>query len=422
MTKQQYLLAAMLSDPEICDYCVDNLRISDFPDDIERDIFSAAKTIRFNGQAFDFVNLDIYLDGPTDEEKELQKKAGDVLSSWVSGILPNIVNRPHDWKVYARELIKARHDSNLWKDIEKAKTASDPIGEIKKAIEKASKSSADLEEEVQDSDSSDDVLNIMKEYLSQDGIDTGFHDLDASLNGGFSPGRMYIIGARPAVGKSSLMLQLAIHAASRGNVVVYYSYEMNKAEIYQRAIALCMGIPSQDLPRNLTPGSVRFFDSLKSKFFVYDKADLDVDGIATYSKKIREKTGRLDMIFVDYLQIVPESKGTRNRLRYEAVGEISQKLKRFCLQEMVAVIAAAQLSRQTVAREEPILSDLKESGNLEQDCDCCLLLSRTDELAKIQIAKNRSGPCGTLTLRFVPSLTKFVEDKSLLVNDKERLQ
>lgn len=414
MTKQQYLLAAMFSDPDVCDYCVDNLRSSDFPDDIERNIFCAAKELRFNGQAFDPVSLNIFLDGPSDEEKELQKKAGDAICNWVSEILPNISTNPHGWKAYARELIKARHERELWKDIEKAKTSPDPISEIRKALDKASKTVADLADEVQDSDSADDVLSIMQDYLSHDGIGTGFHDLDASLNGGFSPGRMYIIGARPAVGKSSLMLQLAIHAASRGNVVVYYSYEMSKAEIYQRAIALCMGIPSQDLSRKLTTESVRFFDSLKSKLFVYDKADLDVDGIASYSRKIREKTGRLDMIFVDYLQIVPESKGNRNRLRYEAVGEVSQKLKRFCLQEKVAVIAAAQLSRQTIAREEPILSDLKESGNLEQDCDCCLLLSRTDELAKIQIAKNRSGPCGTLTLRFVPSLTLFIEDKSFL--------
>ena len=261
------------------------------------------------------------------------------------------------------------------------------------------------------------------------GVSTGYPGIDACLQG-LRPGQMVVIGARPGVGKTSFALNLAVNAAAAGASVAFFSLEMSKTEIAQRLLSAQAKIPLSAI-RGAKIKDDQWGTILDA---TRDLSQLDIlidDTPGTTVTEIRAKARRMlkdkpkGMVMVDYLQLLsPPYGGHRADSRATEVSEMSRGIKIMAKDLEVPVIALSQLNRQVTDRkgQRPQLSDLRESGSIEQDADIVILLDRsmTEEEAarddrpdmnvtEFIIAKNRSGPLNIVPLMFLPGSTKFVE-------------
>ncbi len=258
------------------------------------------------------------------------------------------------------------------------------------------------------------------------GIPTGYPDLD-KLTGGMNRGDLIIVAARPGVGKSSLMLNLAYNAAYRHRQrVAVFSLEMGVEQMVQRFIASETGIDSQRLRigdlrddewGNMTKISMQMADLM---LFMDDTPSLTPLDLRVKSRRIYQEHG-LDLIVVDYLQLMTsENSNARGGMdnRVQEISHISRNLKQIARELKVPLIAGSQLSRLVEQRSDkrPMLSDLRESGSIEQDADIVTFIYRdemynpdTDQknIAEISVQKNRNGPTGKLNLFFDKRLTSF---------------
>lgn len=255
------------------------------------------------------------------------------------------------------------------------------------------------------------------------GLPTGFIDLDKLL-GGLQRSDLLIIAGRPGMGKTSFGLSIALNAALKHKAVVaFFTLEMSGEQLVQRMVSSETGIDS----RRLMVGDIH---DLEWERFVKASGDLSEtlifidDTPAPTPLEIRSKCRRLaaeyelDLVIIDYLQLM--SGGVRSENRQQEISYISRSLKGLARELHVPVIALSQLSRAVEARQDkrPILSDLRESGSIEQDADIVMFIYRDevyDELtdrrniADIIVAKHRNGPTGQVALRFAKEQTKFMD-------------
>lgn len=264
------------------------------------------------------------------------------------------------------------------------------------------------------------------------GTPSGFTDLDA-ITGGFQPGNLIIIAARPAMGKSALVCNIAENAAVKHSVpVALFSLEMAEAELAQRFVASQTPIKGEELRRGRVPES-RWPKILKATqrlaaapLWIDDSSDVGLLEIRAKARRLHsQREGGLGLIIVDYLQLMRTE--SRYDSRVTAVGELSRGLKILARELEVPVIAISQLSRAVEQRpdKKPMLSDLRESGNLEQDSDLVIFLYRDEYYnedserigeADLMIAKHRNGALGTVTLTFqkdYPKFMNFASERSL---------
>ena len=261
------------------------------------------------------------------------------------------------------------------------------------------------------------------------GVETGFKRLDRDLLG-LRPGQMIVVGARPAVGKTSFALNLAVNMASRGAHIAFFSLEMSKLEIGQRLLASRSGVPLQKI-RAGKIGANDWEAVFKATAELSELPLMIDDTPGTTITEIRAKARRMlhgkekGAVIIDYLQLVsPPSGRYRADSRATEVSEMSRGIKILAKDLSVPVVALSQLSRTVEGRtgKRPQLSDLRESGAIEQDADIVLMLDRsmTEEegerpdrpdygTTNLIIAKNRSGPTDTIPLVFLPDKTSFVE-------------
>lgn len=235
---------------------------------------------------------------------------------------------------------------------------------------------------------------------------TGVATLDQGLDGGLWPDGLYTIAARPGIGKSWLGLQLAHTVASRGGRVVYFSYEMKVYQLMARMMALECGIPlgAINRPKLLTDAQLEQISRAAAEMAEWqivwrDDFGLFLDALIGGAVGLQNQHGKVDLIVVDYLQLVSTGEKKRQPNRVQEVGEISRGLKRLAGTVACPVIALGQLNRQVEGRQgnEPQLSDLRESGDIEQDSDGVLLLWKKDDAPNvmyIKVAKHRHGPMG----------------------------
>lgn len=254
------------------------------------------------------------------------------------------------------------------------------------------------------------------------GLPTGFIDIDRLL-GGMQRSDLIIVAGRPGMGKSSLGLSVAHNAALKNNAVVaFFSLEMSATQLVQRLIASETGINSQ----RLRIGDIRDieWDKLvkasgtlaETALFIDDTPSPSPMEIRTKCRRLAAEYG-LDLVIVDYLQLMRG--GARVENRVQEVSYISRQLKGLARELSVPVLAISQLSRAVESRQDkhPILSDLRESGTIEQDADVVMFIYRdemynqdTDKksVAEIIVAKHRNGPTGLAHLGFKSEQTKFV--------------
>jgi replicative DNA helicase len=258
------------------------------------------------------------------------------------------------------------------------------------------------------------------------GIASGYPDLDG-LTTGFQASDLVILAARPSVGKTSLALNIAEHAAVReGKTVGVFSLEMSKDQLVLRMLSSVAGIDSQRLRSGFLEelDFARIAPAMQSlsdaPMFIDDTPSISTMELRTKARRLQAERG-LDLLIVDYLQLMQGSSNNRDSNRVQEVSEISRGLKALARELKVPVIALSQLSRQPEMREsrEPRLSDLRESGAIEQDADLVMFLWREKEksgeegesdgeIVNLRLAKHRNGPTGEVKLWFKKSQTRFI--------------
>ena len=266
-------------------------------------------------------------------------------------------------------------------------------------------------------------LSIAKTPLT--GTPSGFKDLDA-LTGGFQPGNLIILAARPSMGKSALVTNIAENAVLENHAVALFSLEMSESELAQRFVASQAKIKGEELRKGRVAEN-RWASILaacqrlaEAPLWVDDSSDTGVLEIRAKARRLHNQLPQgLGLIIVDYLQLMRHEGRVESRV--EQVGQISRGLKSLARELEVPVIALSQLSRAVEQRggdKKPILSDLRESGQIEQDADLVMFIYREEYYLKeeserpgeadIIVAKHRNGPVGDIVLTFRNEFPKFM--------------
>ena len=257
------------------------------------------------------------------------------------------------------------------------------------------------------------------------GVETGFTDLDRLTGGGLQPAELILVGARPSMGKSAFLINIAQNAAMRKKVpTALFTLEMSKEQVGNRILAAESGIDSQ-LMRTGNLDRPEYWDRISECMPMISNAPLYIDDTPGITiTEMRAKCRRLKierqlgLVMVDYLQLMSAPAGSRPESRQLEISEISRSLKALAKELNVPMLVAAQLSRAVEARKDhrPMLSDLRESGAIEQDADVVAFLYRDEYYnpdtlkkghAEIIVAKQRNGPTKTVELAFLGHLTKF---------------
>jgi replicative DNA helicase len=255
-----------------------------------------------------------------------------------------------------------------------------------------------------------------------EGVKTGFKDLDALTNG-FHPGNMIVLAARPAVGKSTLGLDIARYASiHKRETSVIFSLEMSRSEITMRMLAAEARVPLN----NIRSGQLgeeewakmarRMGEISDAPLFIDDSPNLSLMEIRAKARRLKQRHN-LKLVVIDYLQLMTSGKKVENR--QQEVSEFSRQLKLLAKELNVPVVAISQLNRSPEQRSDkkPMLSDLRESGSIEQDADVVILLHREDLYdsqnrsgeADLIVAKHRNGPTRTITVSAQLHLARFTD-------------
>jgi replicative DNA helicase len=255
------------------------------------------------------------------------------------------------------------------------------------------------------------------------GVPTGFAELD-DLTNGLHPGQMVIVAARPALGKSTLALDFARAAAIKNDMpTIFFSLEMGRSEIAMRLLSAEASIPLQSMRKGMvnsqdwatlaaTRGRIN-----DSPLYIDDSPNLTLVEIRAKCRRLKQRVG-LKMVIIDYLQLM--TSGKRVESRQQEVSEFSRALKLLAKELQVPVVALSQLNRGPEQRSDklPALSDLRESGSIEQDADVVILLHRESAYEKenprageadLIVAKHRNGPTKTVTVAFHGHFSRFAD-------------
>lgn len=267
----------------------------------------------------------------------------------------------------------------------------------------------------------DRIESASKNKGSVTGIPTGFTDLDYRT-AGMQPSDLVLIAARPSMGKTAFVLNIAQYVAFKKNMpVVIFSLEMSKEQLVNRLFALEAGVDAQKLRTGQLNDQdwERLIEGAgvigKSKLMIDDTPGISISELRSKCRRLKLEHG-LSMVIIDYLQLMSGS--GRSDSRQQEISDISRSLKAIARELNVPVLALSQLSRAVEQRPDhrPMLSDLRESGAIEQDADVVMFIYRDDYyhhdsdrkgISEIIIAKQRNGPIGTVELAWLPEYTKF---------------
>ncbi len=421
---EESVLGAVLLSVEAANEVMDRLGSDDFYVPAHQSIFEAMRRLYDANQAIDAVTLseDLRRLG------ELDKVGGVSYLTRLVDVVPVTSNVIHYADIVEdgarrRDLIRA--GSTV------ATIAFDLDDEIHSVMDRAEQTVLGVAEK-RASQSLLEVGPLFSHVLEQietleaqgseiTGLATGFRDLDKKL-AGLQNANLIIIAARPAMGKSALMLNIATNAAAQGRPVALFSLEMSKEELVQRILSAVGRVDSMKLRSGqLGPLWQRVVDAAsrmyKAPIFIDDSPVVTITDIRAKCRRLKRKSG-LSMVAVDYLQLM---QGTARENRQQEIAEISRNLKNLARELDVPVVGLSQLNRSLESREDkrPRLSDLRESGSLEQDADVVMFIYRDEYyhpenqenkgLAEVIVAKHRAGATGTVRMTFLPEFTRFAD-------------
>lgn len=420
---EQAVLGGLMIDSASFDKIDGLIAEADFFRRDHRTIFSAIATLAGRGKSADVVMVAEYLD----TRGELEEVGGIAYLGGIAGNTPSAANI----KSYAgivrkkatlRAVMTAAASLHMAAADEDAEAATNVLAEAENALAALSGGLAGGGEPVRLHDAVFDVLNDVDERRQRggrlSGLLTGFRRLD-EMTGGLEPGQLIIVAARPSVGKSVLACGTADHVSRHGGAVLLHSLEMSTREIAQRIVAARSGVPVAAMRGGTSDnqawdrlGGV-YGGSAGDLLFIDDTPAVTVAQVRAKAKAIKRRHG-LALIVIDYLQLM---RGTGDN-RTQEIGSISRGLKGLAKELNAPIIALAQLNRGVEARADkrPLMSDLRDSGEIEQDADIVAMLHREElsnqapqwrGLAELIVRKNRNGPTGECLLKFEQAITRF---------------
>ncbi len=434
------LLGCMLIDSDIASEIIDKLHEEDFYQESHKYILLAMQSA-FNGRKpIDLVTVSDELES----EGNLEKAGGITYLTELTQLTPSAANYRSYYEIISRDSMNRKLIRASRKIIEESMKG----GDEKESLAFAEKSIYDISRQsersallgMNDGDIIGEVLHKF-EMLQSDpdsfrGIPTGFKRLDRMTHG-LQPGALIVLAARPGMGKTSLAMNLVEHAALHaGKVCAVFSLEMPRNEIIQRLICSYANVSMQkalsgELSAKEWKKLMLAGDQLKkSKIYVDDSSRVTPGEILSKCRRLRSTAGGLDLVMIDYIQLMSSGdkkfQGSDNRT--QEVADITRNLKIMAKELSVPVIALSQLRR--IQSKEPQLSDLRESGAIEQDADIVMFISRPEAIAtkeeidagkivkgaaELILAKHRAGEQGRVSLKFIGECTKFVD-----VDDQNR--
>lgn len=422
---EQSVIGAIFLDPESLITAAEVLRSDDFYRVAHQKIFETMLLLNDRGQAIDVVTVTEELSAT----KQLEDVGGISYLTEIATAVPTAANITHYSKIVEEKSLLRRLIRVATTIVEDGFTREDEVDVLlseaeKKMMEISSRKNAGDFKQIKDvlveTYANIELLHTQKGEVT--GIPTGFTDLDF-MTAGFQRNDLIIVAARPSVGKTAFALNVAQNVATKTDEnVAIFSLEMGADQLVMRMLCAEGNIDSQVMRtgalededwRKLTlaMGSLS-----NAGIFIDDAAGLRVNEIRSKCRRLKQEHG-LGMIIIDYLQLI-EGSGRSGENRQQEVSEISRSLKGLARELEIPVIALSQLSRGVEQRQDkrPMLSDLRESGSIEQDADIVSFLYRDDyydketenNLIEIIIAKQRNGPTGTVKLAFAKEYNKFV--------------
>ena len=431
---EQALLGCMLIDNLILSDVLEKLAEEDFYQESHQYILAAMKLVYFEHKPLDLVTLADKLD----TEGNLEKCGGLNYLSELARITPSSANYNYYFDIVkrdsvnrklirsARDIIKYAQDSD--DNVKSVQYAEELVYEISKTNDSSSV------KDIRESDGIDAVLDkfqkLDKNKDSFRGVQTGLIKLDRLTNG-LQKSDLIVLAARPGMGKTSLAMNIVENAAlNNDKVCIVFSLEMPEVQIIQRLLCGFAGVSMSDALAGggkLTPNDWKKLTKAsekmrKSRIYIDDSSRVTPAEILSKCRRIKSKNnGQLDLVMIDYIQLMSSGKKSNEQNRTQEVADITRELKIMAKELDVPVIALSQLRR--MQTKEPQLSDLRESGAIEQDADIVMFINRPDVtateeelkkgniqkgMADLIIAKHRNGGLDRIKLRFKGELTKFV--------------
>lgn len=425
---EQSVLGSLMIDKNAIIKVGDLITPEDFYKDSHGKIYKAMVYLYEHHEPIDLLSLSNRLK----ETEELKQVGEQSYLASLANIVPTAANIVHYAKIVEKKSILRKLIDNASQIVSEAYNETE---EVEKTLDEAEQKifSVSKKHIRQDftpikpvlEEAFDRIDELHKNKGKMRGVPTGFTDLDNILSG-LQESNLIILGARPSVGKSSLAMDLARHAAIKEKVPVgIFSLEMSKGEVIDRLICAEANIDLWKLRtgRLSSTGENDDFSKIghamgilsEAPIFIDDSATINVMAMRTMARRLQSEHG-LGMIIVDYLQLM-EGRGNIDN-RVQEVSEISRSLKGLARELNIPIVALSQLSRGIESRtdQRPKLSDLRESGSIEQDADVVLFIYREDKtksdsenknIAEIIIAKHRNGPVGSVKLYFNEQTTSF---------------
>ena len=424
---EESVLGAMMLSPGAIGAVSEVLDASDFYRESHAVIYRAALALYAKGEPVDAITLVDELE----ERGELEAAGGRVRIHELAALVPASANAGHYARI-VREMATLRGLIRAGGEI--AQLGWERPGETTDLVDRAEQVVFDLSQSRVSSefshieellkDSFERITALYEAGADVTGTPSGFRDLDR-LTSGFQPGNLIIVAARPSMGKSGLGLCMAANLAVRAEVpTALFTLEMSKAEVTQRLMCSEAKVESQrlrtgklgadDWPR-LTAACDRL---AKAPIYVDDQGSITMMEIRSKARRLKSREPDLGLIVVDYLQLM--TSGSNVESRVQEVSQILRSLKVLARDLDVPILAMSQLSRAVEQRHDkrPILSDLRESGSIEQDADLVMFIYRdeyyNDEsdqqgIAEVHLAKHRNGPTDTVKLSFLKRYAKFAD-------------
>ncbi|MBR5535913.1 MAG: replicative DNA helicase [Clostridia bacterium] len=422
---EQAVLGSMIFDDKALNTCMERLSVEDFYTLAHQTIFNAIASLSEAGKPVDIVTLSDQLGAKIDS-------VGGI--GYVSGIVQNVLsteNLEHYLNIVQGKSILRRLTAAASRVVDIATRDEDDVTRILDESEQLIFNILDK----QGQKGYYHISEVVKSTLAQleerrkkgetiTGVPTGFKELD-TLTAGLQKGALVIVAARPGVGKTSFALNIAEHAAIRHKVpAIIFSLEMSKEELVNRVLSSEALVSSEKMRVGAldAPDMAKIAHSLNgvmsAPIYIDDTSDISISEIRAKCRRLKLEKN-LGLVVIDYLQLMETKGGSDNRA--QAVAEISRSLKIMAKELEVPVITLSQLNRMSEGRKDkrPQVSDLRESGSIEQDADIVMLLYNPDNaqedpnaeksnIVECIVAKHRGGECRTVNLAWRGEYTKFM--------------
>jgi len=433
---EKTILGAILLDNAAHAEAAEKIQADDFSLDSHQRIFQRMTDLRDAQRAVDIVTLAEELA----KYKEIEAVGG---VAYLASLTEGLPRRP-----VIEEYIRIVKDKSLLRRLmsicsaaiaraaDQSETALEVLGDAEARLLEVSEKGITRGLEPLDkivAESFGSIDNLYKHSREITGLATNFYELDR-MTSGLQKGELVIIAARPSMGKTALAINIAQNAAIQGRATVaVFSLEMSKESLLRRMLATQARVDQRKLQTGFLPredqGKLQHAleQLIEAKLFIDDTAGVSLAEMRAKARRLKQTHGGIDLVVVDYLQLMsatlPSAGGKRYENRTQEVSAISRGLKALAKELNVPVIALSQLSRSSERRgddKRPMLSDLRESGSIEQDADVVMFIhreayyNRDEEMSdadraksEIIISKQRNGPTGTVILHFISRFTSF---------------